>query len=124
MFKIGEKVYLLDIDAIIEYITKSDESTKNVNTQTVNHYRSADNTDASQVVYGAELCYVGKEVSEDKHTKSETIDTIRYDLVKSMIETLLNINFDGDDEDLTSITFGEKIIFNSFIEKGFLKEKK
>jgi hypothetical protein len=123
MFKIGEKVYLLNIDAIIEYITKSDDSTKNVNTQTVNHYRSNDSTDASVGTFGGELVYVGKEVSEDKHTKSETIDTIRYDLIKSMIETLLNISFDGDEDDLTSITFGEKIIFNSFIEKGFLKEK-
>lgn len=117
MIKIDEKYYAIDIDAMMEWIATTPSSEKNVSTVTTLTYPISDGDN--------EL--VEKEVSENKTTLNDTMNNIRYDLMRNLIDTLTsNINNIMDNEmpsfSLNDLTFGQKLVFNTLYAKNIIVE--
>ena len=71
---------------------------------------------------------VEKEVSESKTALNDTMNNIRYDVIRNLINTLFttytnNLN-DIVTHSLKDLTFGQTIAFNTLFAKNIIKEVK
>ena len=111
MLSIDEKYYYLDLNEILDYVF-----TKETN----------------EGFAEEEIVTDGKDVVQTTATRRNINDSrtnIRYDLVKTMLDSVYNGNFETEEsnvkyiQDLDSTSIGNKLIFNTFIEYGFVKNK-
>ena len=114
MIDIDGIIYKLDIDALMAWVSETPSSEKNISTITTLNYPL---TDESEEI-------VEKEVSESKTALNDTMNNIRYDLIRNLINTLFtNIN-DIVTYSLKDLTIGQKIAFNTLFAKNIIKEVK
>ena len=114
MIDIDGIIYKLDIDALMTWVSETPSSEKNISTITTLNYPL---TDESEEI-------VEKEVSESKTALNDTMNNIRYDLIRNLINTLFtNIN-DVVTYSLKDLTVGQKIAFNTLFAKKIIKEVK
>lgn len=105
MIKIGGKRYKLDIKKISEFVNYSDRNTSK-------EIEIIDNYDGAKVV--------NKTVRELTAPANAQIDNIKYDLIKSLIATI--ISYDNPEISDDEIPFGIEICLNTLLEEGFLIE--
>ena len=118
MIDIDGVIYKLDIDALMAWVYETPSSEKNISTITTLNYPLTDEDEE----------IIEKEVSESKATLNDTMNNIRYDLIKNLINTLFttytnNLN-DIVTYSLKDLTFGQKIAFNTLFAKNIIKEVK
>ena len=116
MIDIDGVIYKIDIDALMAWVSETPSSEKNISTITTLNYPLSDED------------IIEKEVSESKATLNDTMNNIRYDLIRNLINTLFttytnNIN-DIVTYSLKDLTFGQKIAFNTLFAKNIIKEVK
>ena len=116
MIDIDGVIYKLDIDALMAWVSETPSSEKNISTITTLNYPLSDED------------IIEKEVSESKATLNDTMNNIRYDLIKNLINTLFttytnNLN-DIVTYSLKDLTIGQKIAFNTLFAKNIIKEVK
>ena len=112
MIDIDGVIYKLDIDALMAWVSETPSSEKNISTITTLNYPLSDED------------IIEKEVSESKATLNDTMNNIRYDLIRNLINTLFtNIN-DVVTYSLKDLTVGQKIAFNTLFAKNIIKEVK
>ena len=118
MLDIDGVIYKIDIDALMAWVSETPSSERNVNTITTLNYPLTDE--------GEEI--VEKEVSENKTTLNDTMNNIRYDLIKNLINTLFIMHTDEtyttSPFNLSGLTVGQKIAFNTLFAKNIIKEVK
>ena len=104
-------IYKLDIDALMAWVSETPSSEKNISTITTLNYPLTDE--------GEEI--VEKEVSESKATLNDTMNNIRYDLIRNLINTLFTTYTNNINDIVTyclkDLTFGQKIAFNTLFAK-------
>lgn len=116
MIEINGKFYVIDMDKLMEWISETPASEKNINTMTTITYPIT-NDDEEEVVE--------KEVTENKSSLNETMNNIRYDFIRNLINTLFSaITTDMQilTRDLNELTLGQKIAFNSLLYKKIIIE--
>ena len=118
MIDIDGVIYKIDIDALMAWVSETPSSEKNISTITTLNYPLTDEDEE----------IIEKEVSESKATLNDTMNNIRYDLIKNLINTLFttytnNLN-DIVTYSLKDLTFGQKIAFNTLFAKNIIKEVK
>lgn len=118
MVDIDGILYKIDIDALMAWVSETPSSEKNISTITTLNYPLTDEDEE----------IVEKEISENKTTLNDTMNNIRYDLIRNLINTLFttytnNIN-DIVTYTLKDLTFGQKIAFNTLLAKNIIKEVK
>lgn len=118
MIDIEGILYKIDIDALMAWVSETPSSEKNISTITTLNYPLTDEDEE----------IVEKEISENKTTLNDTMNNIRYDLIRNLINTLFttytnNIN-DIVTYTLKDLTFGQKITFNTLLAKNIIKEVK
>lgn len=118
MIDIDGIIYKLDIDALMAWVSETPSSEKNISTITTLNYPLTDE--------GEEI--VEKEVSESKAALNDTMNNIRYDIIRNLINTLFttytnNLN-DIVTHSLKDLTFGQIIAFNTLFAKNIIKEVK
>ena len=112
MIDIDGVIYKIDIDALMAWVSETPSSEKNISTITTLNYPLSDED------------IIEKEVSESKATLNDTMNNIRYDLIRNLINTLFtNIN-DVVTYSLKDLTVGQKIAFNILFAKNIIKEVK
>ena len=112
MIDIDGVIYKIDIDALMAWVSETPSSEKNISTITTLNYPLSDED------------IIEKEVSESKATLNDTMNNIRYDLIRNLINTLFtNIN-DVVTYSLKDLTVGQKIAFNTLFTKNIIKEVK
>ena len=116
MIDIDGVIYKIDIDALMAWVSETPSSEKNISTITTLNYPLSDED------------IIEKEVSESKATLNDTMNNIRYDLIRNLINTLFttytnNLN-DIVTYSLKDLTFGQKIAFNTLFAKNIIKEVK
>ena len=112
MIDIDGVIYKIDIDALMAWVSETPSSEKNISTITTLNYPLSDED------------IIEKEVSESKATLNDTMNNIRYDLIRNLINTLFtNIN-DVVTYSLKDLTIGQKIVFNTLFAKNIIKEVK
>ena len=101
----------MDIDAIMNWVSQTPQSEKNASTTTTLTYPidDMDISDEDPIQY--------KEVTETKTVLNDTMNNIRYDMVKSLILTLVD-----DSENLgSSLSYGKQLVFNTLLNKELIK---
>lgn len=116
MIDIDGVIYKIDIDVLMAWVAETPSCEKNISTITTLNYPLSDED------------IIEKEVSESKATLNDTMNNIRYDLIRNLINTLFttytnNIN-DIVTYSLKDLTFGQKIAFNTLFAKNIIKEVK
>lgn len=93
--------YIFNIDKISEFVNYSDKSTSK-ETEIIDNYE------------GARI--IGKTIRELKTPGNAQIDNIKYDLIKTLISTIISYDIgDGD-----NLPIGIQICVNTLIKEGFL----
>ena len=112
MIDIDGIIYKLDIDALMAWVSETPSSEKNISTITTLNYPLSDED------------IIEKEVSESKATLNDTMNNIRYDLIRNLINTLFTTYNDVVTYSLKDLTVGQKIAFNTLFAKNIIKEVK
>ena len=118
MIDIDGIIYKLDIDALMAWVSETPSSEKNISTITTLNYPL---TDESEEI-------VEKEVSESKTALNDTMNNIRYDIIRNLINTLFTTYTNNINDIVTyclkDLTYGQKIAFNTLFAKKIIKEVK
>lgn len=101
-----EKSYIVDLERIFQFVFESDGD-KNVDSELTELYVMDDETN--------NLSLSSKQVREMKSSEINNKQTIRYDMVKFLLTSLLSMNED-------EVTFGETIMLNTMFREGIIKE--
>ena len=112
MIDIDGVIYKIDIDVLIAWVAETPSCEKNISTITTLNYPLSDED------------IIEKEVSESKATLNDTMNNIRYDLIRNLINTLFTTYNDVVTYSLKDLTVGQKIAFNTLFAKNIIKEVK
>ena len=117
MIDIDGKYYKIDMDAVMKWITENPSSERNINVTTTLTY---------PVIDGNEV--IEKEISENKSTLNDVMCNVRYDFIRTMLNTLL-MTFTNDlNQAITlsfsDLSFSQKLVFNTLLVKGIIQEVK
>jgi hypothetical protein len=117
MIEFGGNFYYIDIDALENIISPALEPTKLVETHTKTYLNEK-----------GEIHSV--EVNENSTERVREVNAAKYDLVRTMIEVILDVTDTDDIDDtmgaergLEKGSFSFKIAFNTLYQYGILKEK-
>ena len=121
MLEFGDVAYYIDMKALQNAITVKQgdgDKTKDIVWKTVYNTNSA-----------GEKYEVSSECYERTSPKHKEIDVTKYDLLKTFIEYVIDYEDDADDTLGSSRAFdqtplGYKIVFNTLLKEGIIKEKK
>lgn len=127
LFQIDEEIYALDLSKINEFIFSS-QTEKNSETNISEVYAKVDEANNDN------LKLVSKEIAENKTNGNASIDNIKYDMIKMMLDLILGIGGNGKNNGMfidqpfhnektsstDSMSVGEIIAFNTFVNEGFL----
>lgn len=114
MLEFGNTIYYLDLEVLNRKISiASDKVTKQIEKKTT---------------YDSQHNPILFEVTENTIENDNGFDMAKYELLKIMIEFIMDYNQDidealGADRGLNDTTLSYKIIFNTLINQGILKEK-
>ena len=116
MISINGKYYKIDMDSVMAWVTETPSTERSIGTITTLTYQSVDDN--------GEL--VEKEVSESKNSLNEALNNVRYDFVRILINTIFTVYSNSINEMVTvsfdDLSFGQKIAFNTLLDKGIIKE--
>lgn len=116
MIEYGDKIYIIDLEAIDKVITIVPANSKTNEEVTIKRY------------YNGEGSLTHSEEITVKSLVDKTVDSIKYDSISNFIDIVTTDQ--GDDEDdalgaenlLRKKTLSFKIAFNSLLKLGIIKE--
>lgn len=116
LYRIDDKVYYLNLDALFALISETPNNEKMINT-TITQFYGEDESNANQ----------GKEIVETKSSLNETMNNVRYDFIKYIISCLLSNGLNNDGSQfmimhLGELSFGQTLCLNTLIEYKILSE--
>lgn len=118
MIEIEGKYYVIDMDKMMAWVVETPASEKNINTITTMSYPITNNDDEEEIVE--------KEVSENKSTLNETMNNVRYDFIRILLNTIFTTFTNNMNQIITltpeDLSFGQKLAFNTLINKNIIKE--
>jgi hypothetical protein len=118
MFEINGKNYIIDLEKLMSWVTETPSSEKNINTITTMTYPI---TNDSNNIENME-----KEISETKSTLNETMNNIRYDIIRNLFNVLFTtLSVDDTIINFTekNFSFPQKLVFNTLLSKKIIIEE-
>lgn len=118
--EIEDKYYAIDMDKIIEFISKDSKSTK-----TISQNYGIPINDGDKI--GTEIKLISKELSETKELICENMSNIRFSMLTFLLNALMVPISDGTGnviviESLKTLHFGQLLAFNTLLEMGIIYE--
>lgn len=141
--EIDGKIYVIDMVKFMAFVSQIPSNEKEWNTTITQVYAAKEDEeyitphvsakrvkkdeDINDITSINPFDVVTKEVTENKSKNNETFNQIRYDFAKTLLSGILTPIYNGDGTILTQnneedLLFGQKIIFNTLINEGILKE--
>lgn len=118
MIEIEGKYYVIDMDKMMAWVVETPASEKNINTITTMSYPITNDDEEEEIVE--------KEVSENKSTLNETMNNVRYDFIRILLNTIFTTFTNNMNQIITltpeDLSFGQKLAFNTLINKNIIKE--
>jgi hypothetical protein len=118
MIEIEGKYYVIDMDKMMAWVVETPASEKNINTITTMSYPITNEDDEEEIVE--------KEVSENKSTLNETMNNVRYDFIRILLNTIFTTFTNNMNQIITltpeDLSFGQKLAFNTLVNKNIIKE--
>lgn len=115
--KSNGKRYAINFERFFEMITKKNQNEKN-NVSTITEIWQPDPTNS-------ELKLMNKEMVDNKYDTNNDLCNLRYDFINSLINQVLSVYSNQDGEMIENeemLSFGQKIIFESFLKEGVIYE--
>lgn len=117
MLEFGDSIYYIDIKAFDKAITLQDVN----KTKTISEKEFKTILDSDGKV-------IGQEIIEKTIPQNKEIDAAKYDLLKTFVEYIIDYSDEtddtlGSDRALSQTSLGYKIVFNTLIQQGIIKEK-
>jgi hypothetical protein len=117
MLEFGDSIYYLDLKAFDKAITLSEYAKSK--TPTEKELKQTLNEEGKVVV---------TEIYERTSQASKEVDGTKYELLKTLIEYIIDYTDESDDtlgadRALQSMPLGFKIVFNTLLKEGIIKEK-
>ena len=112
----SKKKYLINFDKFFEMITKKNQNEKN-NDSTI--------TEIWQPDTNGDLKMMNKEMVDNKFDTNNQLCSLRYDFINGLINQVLSVYSTPNEElfkDLEQMSFGQKIIFDTFLKEGVFYE--
>lgn len=128
-FEFNGHYYSINMDKYMDFISETKNSEKDNSTVITQVFSDGDNEyerpNNEQILPPFKV--VSKEITENKNNTNPIFNNIRYDLLKTLLTTLISpyYNQDGSfimfnsEEDLL---LGQKIAFNTLLNKGIIFE--
>lgn len=118
-YQIEDKIYYLNLDNIFSIVSETPNNEKIVNTAITQYYGSSDEFEENP--------NASKEIVETKSNLNETMNNVRYDIIKILLSCLLtnNYNYDGAPVSvlhLKDFSVPQMICLNTLIEYKILSE--
>lgn len=122
MFKFDHKIYKIDLDKLMKWVSNAPASERNTISSITQSYPIID---LDEDVPEEALNYSTKEITEHKETLNDTMNNIRYDIIKILLGIILNdvTKEDGDVSLEKSLSFQQKLCLNTLINKGIIIEE-
>lgn len=108
------KEYYVNMEKIMEFVTNTPKNERNIATVITERYPVIEDSVDDDIV--------SKEMIESKSSLNEVTNGIRYDLVKTFLNTLLMGITDEAPLIFNQLTFAQKLSFNTLIEYGIIDE--
>lgn len=117
MLEFGDSVFYIDLKAFDKAITLIDNGKNPVPSETEKKTTMNENGQTILTEFFERAALQGKE-----------IDAVKYDLLKTFIEYIIDYNDETDDtlgadRALASMPLGYKIVFNTLLKENILKQK-
>jgi hypothetical protein len=107
--------YRVDMDNLMKWVSETPSNEKNILTTTTLNYPNM-GEDENELIE--------KEISESKALLNDTLNNVRYDIVRTMINTLFSNereNMSGvSNNTLRDMSIGQKIAFNTLLYKNII----
>lgn len=133
MIKIDDGYYYLDMDAINNWIFHNASDTGNVTSQTIMTSGDVEeNEGEGNDVDGEDEEVTQNDIAQltiEESSPGDKYASIRNDIIKEMLLTMYNAGVETSEGNLTyiqnldALNIGSKIIFNTFLQNGILKNK-
>lgn len=110
--------YAINFDKFFELITKKNQNEKN-NDSTITEIWQPDANDI--------LKMVNKEMVDNKYDTNNHLCSLRYDFLNSLINQVLSVYSTPEGntvKHISQLSFGQKIILDTFIKEGVIYEIK
>lgn len=117
MLEFGDSVYYIDIKAFDKVITLQDVNKSKIISET-----------ETKTLYDGANSLISTEVITRNVPQNKEIDAAKYDLLKTFIEYIIDYSDEtddtlGSDRALSQTSLGYKIVFNTLLQQGIIKEK-
>lgn len=115
-YQIDGKVYYLNLDNLFSIVSDTPQKERPISTTITQVYGDNDEIEGN-----------AKEIVESKSNFNETMNNVRYDMLKNLITCLLTTTVDTDGAilrvtHLKDMTFAQGLCFNTLIEYNILSE--
>lgn len=116
MLEFGDSVYYIDLNNLDKAITVNNGKDK-ITTET-----------EKKIIYNSENEVIQRETFERSVPQVKEVDAIKYDLVKLFIEYIIDSTEEiddslGADRALQNTSLPYKLVFNTLVHEGIIKEK-
>lgn len=103
----NNKNYVFNMDSMMEFVFDGEFDRTNDSEITETYINDEDSK---------ELVLINKQLREIKGSENSAKFTIRYDLLKTFIETIITIDNNAPS------TLGEELVFNTMVSENLIKE--
>ena len=121
MLKLGNKAYAIDISKIMRWVSTTPQEERNILT-TITQVQPLQTTDYGIDDEDVSIEVASKEITENKTTLNDTMNNIRYDLIKLILSELFTYTNNESNSDRTPLSFTQKICFNTLAKEGIIYE--
>lgn len=116
-YQIDGKLYYINLDNLFKYVAEISSKEKPINTTITQFYGGEDEDMGSD----------DKQIVETKANVNDTMNTVRYDVIKYIISCLFenNVNSDGIPvgiNHLNELTFAQGVCLNTLLKHKILLE--
>lgn len=121
MLKLGNKAYAIDISKIMRWVSTTPQEERNILT-TITQVQPLQTTDYDIDDEDVSIEVASKEITENKTTLNDTMNNVRYDLIKMIISELFTYTNNESDGNWKALSFTQRICFNTLVKEGIIYE--
>lgn len=121
MIKLGNKAYAIDISKIMRWVSTTPQEERNILT-TIKQVQPLQTADYDIDDEDVSIEVASKEITENKTTLNDTMNNVRYDLIKMIISELFTYTNNESNSNWDILSFTQKICFNTLVKEGIIYE--
>lgn len=114
MIQFNNSVYVLNLEKITEFFVKPVNVANEI--EILETFEPMNETNSTQML-------VNKQIREIKNQTSQSAETLKYDLFKTILNNFFEYTFNID-ENINTMPLGLNVCINTLIKYGFLEEIK